>query len=313
MSTTRSFAAWLLQVTRTAACLVLALCADAAGQTSSAQPRPQPQLLVAAADLAAQLKDPQLLLLHVADRQAAFEDEHIPGARFVRYADIAVDGDGLGSELPPIDALARVLQDAGVSESRTVVIYGTSTVMAARLFFTLDVLGHPRLSLLDGGLRAWKADGRPTARGPAAPTPAASAPPYAPRLQADRLADAAAIQQRLTTSQINLVDVRPDAEFTGADGGMRGVHVAGHIAGARQLPWDTLVDSTGRFLPAPALRARLDAVGIARDKPIVAYCMVGMRASVVYFIARYLGYDARLYDGSIVDWTRRGLPAVKGQ
>jgi thiosulfate/3-mercaptopyruvate sulfurtransferase len=292
-------------------------------------PPPREPLLISAADLAARAKDADLLLLHVTDRQAAFDDEHIPRARFVRYGDIAVDGDGLGSELPPLDAIDRALEAVGVSDASRIVVYGTSTVAAARLFFTLDVLGHARVALLDGGLRAWKAEGRPTARGsesasrPSASPGTAKAVPYAQaprdargfssRLNSERLAGAEWIQQRVGTSQINLVDVRPDPEFTGSDGGMRGAHVAGHIAGARQLPWDSLVDATGRFLPASELRAKLDAIGIARDKPVISYCMVGMRASVVYFVARYLGYDARLYDGSIVDWGRRGLPTKTGR
>lgn len=281
-------------------------------------PPPREPLLISAADLAARTKDADLLILHVANNQSAFDEEHIPGARFVRYGDIAVDGDGLGSELPAVDSLDRALEAAGVSDAARIVVYGTSTVAAARLFFTLDVLGHPRVALLDGGLRSWTAEGKPTTRGAedaqtSSPSHQRQTRGFTPRLNTERLAGAEWIQQRVGASQINLVDVRPDPEFTGSDGGMGGAHVAGHIAGARQLPWDTLVDASGRFFPATELRAKLDAIGIARDKPVVSYCMVGMRASVVYFVARYLGYDARLYDGSIVDWGRRGLPTVKGR
>jgi thiosulfate/3-mercaptopyruvate sulfurtransferase len=106
-----------------------------------------------------------------------------------------------------------------------------------------------------------------------------------------------------------LVDVRPDDEFFGNDT-MGGAHAPGHIAGARQLTWNSLVAADGRFLPRDELRRRLDAVGATPGRPVVAYCMVGMRASVVYFVSRLLGHDARLYDGSIVDWSRRRLPTV---
>ena len=88
---------------------------------------------------------------------------------------------------------------------------------------------------------------------------------------------------------------------------------AGHIDGARQLPWGSLVGPDGRFLPVDQLRAKLAAAGAAPGKPVVSYCMVGMRASVVYFVARHLGLDARLYDGSIVDWSRRRLPTRTGR
>ncbi len=279
---------------------------------STVHSRQSPQgFLISASELASVLADPNVVVLHIGDRSSTFEEAHIPGARFVRYSDFAVDGDhGLGSELPPPDTVKRVFEAAGVSDGSRVVLYGTSTVAAARAFFTLDVMGHPRVAILDGGLRAWRADGRAIATG--AQT-AASPGRFTPRLNDSRLASAQLIQQQTPAKALALVDVRPDPEYLGTDGGMGGMHAAGHIAGAQQLPWDTLVTSDGRFLPQDQLRARLAAVGVASGKPMVAYCMVGMRASVVYFVARHLGFDARLYDGSIVDWTQKRLPVVTGR
>jgi thiosulfate/3-mercaptopyruvate sulfurtransferase len=264
------------------------------------------------AELSAALKnDPALVVLHVADRAAGFEEGHVPGARFVRYGDIAIEGGGrVGSELPPVDHVKRVFEAAGVSNASRVVVYGGSTVGAARLFFTLDAMGHTRVSLLDGGLRAWRADGHAIETGPAS----ASKPgAFTPVLNTARIASAQSIQQQLPSRAIALVDVRPDPEFLGTDGGMNGVHAPGHIEGARQLPWDTLVGPDGRFLPRAQLQARLASAGAVAGKTVIAYCMVGMRAAVVYFVARHLGYDAKLYDGSIVDWTLRGLPVKTGR
>ncbi len=280
----------------------------------AAQPTPRdlrPDLLVATADLAGQLKDPALVVLHVADRESAFADGHIPGARFLRYGDFAVDGDrGVGSELPETAILERVFEAAGVSDSSRVVIYGSSTVAAARAFFTLDAVGHRSVALLDGGLTAWKAEKRALETG--APR-VVKRGAFTPAPNAARLADAAFIQQQLAVRGISLLDIRPDAEYLGTDNGMGGMHTPGHIAGARQLPWNTLVREDGRFVPAAELEAKLRAAGVAAGKPVVMYCMVGMRASVVYFVARYLGYDARLYDGSIIDWTQRKLPTTTGR
>lgn len=281
--------------------------APASGQSPAASGG----LLVSPADLAARLRDPNLVLLHIADRVSVYEQGHIPGARFVRYGDIAVDGpEDLGSELPPIADLTRALQTAGVSSTSRVVIYGSSTVAAARLFFTLDVAGHPRVALLDGGLRAWRAEQRPVDTGSGRSGPQGQ---FRPAYNLTRLISAQQIQDRVAAGAISLVDVRPDPEFLGTDGGMGGAHAAGHVAGARQLPWDTLVAGDGRFLPRDQLQARLGAAGVVPGRPVAAYCMVGMRASVVYFVARHLGYDAQLYDGSIVDWSRRKLPVRQGR
>jgi thiosulfate/3-mercaptopyruvate sulfurtransferase len=266
-------------------------------------------LLVSPSELAAMLKDPAVVVVAVGTNPADFELGHVPGARFVNYGDIAIDTGGLSSELPPIDQLRRVLANAGIGDGSKVVIYG-STIAATRMFFTLDYFGHPHARVLNGGFTAWKESGGAIEDGPARNVTAAA---LTPRPQADRVVSADWIKERLSSPKMTLLDARPDAEFTGADGGMNGMHVKGHLPDARQLVWNTLLDSSGRFLPDAELKKKYDAIGAAKGTPLVSYCMVGMRASVTYFVARHLGYDARMYDGSIVDWTRRKLPAVTGK
>jgi thiosulfate/3-mercaptopyruvate sulfurtransferase len=288
--------------------VALSLAAPGAAQGPSASSH---RLLATTAELATALKDPEVVILHIADRAAAFEEGHIPGARFVRYADFAVNGEReLGSELPAVAEIQRVFEAVGVSNTSRVVLYGASPVAAARAFFTLDAAGHPRVALLDGGLRAWRAEGRPVETGAAKPVTRGH---FTAVLNPARVASAQLIQQEMSRGGIALVDVRPDAEFLGTDGGMAGHHAAGHIAGASQLPWNALMQEDGRFLPRAQLQAKLTAAGAAAGKPVVSYCMVGMRASVVYFVARHLGYDAKLYDGSIVDWSMRKLPVTTGR
>jgi thiosulfate/3-mercaptopyruvate sulfurtransferase len=286
-------------VIATLAGVALCLCARSAAAQS---------MLIGVDDLSAALTDPAIVVLHVAERAAAFEEGHIPGARFVRYGDFAVPGaDEVGSELPAADVIRRVFEAAGVSDGSRVVIYAQSPVMAARAFFTLDAFGHSRVALLDGGLRAWRAANKPVDTGA---SPAARSGRFTPRLNETRLADAAFIQRQTPGQSIALVDVRPDDEFSGSNT-MGGAHAPGHIAGARQLTWNSLVGPDGLFLSRDELKKRLASAGAAPGRPVVAYCMVGMRASVVYFVARLLGHDVKLYDGSIVDWSRRNLPTVR--
>lgn len=266
-------------------------------------------MLVSASALAGMAKDPAVVVLHVADQAKAYESGHIPGARFVRYGDFAVDGpDKIGAELPSADEVKRVFEAAGVTDGSRVVIYAASPVVAARAFFTLDVFGHAHVALLDGGLAAWREAGQPIETGASS---AVARGRFTPRLDPQRLADAAFIQQQTPGQSIALLDVRPDAEYFGTDGGMGGMHAPGHIAGAKQLTWNSLVGSDGRFLPLDELQRRLAAAGVRPGTPAVAYCMIGMRASVVYFVARALGHDVKLYDGSISDWSRRQLPTVR--
>ena len=266
-------------------------------------------LLVSADELATLLKDPAVVVVAVGNSPDEFAAGHIPGARFVLYDDIAPTLNGLQSELPPIDRLRGVLANAGISDRSRVIIYG-STIAATRMFFTLDYFGHPNARVLNGGLPAWKARGGQLDVGLPAAVPAAA---LTPKPQPDRVVSADWIKERLSTTRMKLLDARPDPEFTGSDGGMNGMHVVGHLPDAQQLVWSTLVDATGKFLPDAELRKKYEAIGASTSTPLVSYCMVGMRASVTYFVARHLGYDARMYDGSIVDWSRRKLPAVKGR
>ena len=268
-----------------------------------------PSLLVSPAELASALKDPATIVVAVGNSEDDYIAGHIPNARFVRYDDIAIDADGLSSELPPVEQIRKVLSAVGISDQSKIVIYGAA-IPAARMFFTLDYIGHRNAKILNGGLNAWKAYGGAIEIGNA---PKAALATLTPQPHPQRLVNADWIKQRLSTPRMMLLDARPDSEFTGADGGMNGAHVKGHLPDARQLVWNSLLDSSGKYLPDAELRKRLEAIGADASTPLVSYCMIGMRASVTYFVARHLGYDARLYDGSIVDWTRRKLPAVMGR
>jgi len=268
-----------------------------------------PSLLVSPAELASALKDPATIVVAVGNSEDDYIAGHIPNARFVRYDDIAIDADGLSSELPPVDQIRKVLSAVGIGDQSKIVIYGAA-IPAARMFFTLDYIGHPNAKILNGGLNAWKAYGGAIEIGNA---PKAALATLTPQPHPQRLVNADWIKQRLSTPRMMLLDARPDSEFTGADGGMNGAHVKGHLPDARQLVWNSLLDSSGKYLPDAELRKRFEAIGADANTPLVSYCMIGMRASVTYFVARHLGYDARLYDGSIVDWTRRKLPAVMGR
>lgn len=268
-----------------------------------------PGLLVSPAELAAALKEPTTVVVFVSNSEDEFIAGHIPGARFVRYDQIAIDSNGLQSELPPIDQLRSVLASVGISDTSNVIVYG-SPIAATRMFFTLDYFGHTNTRVLNGGWNAWKANGGAVEIGATKPSPAGTLTPHA---HPERVVTADWIKERLSSPKLTLLDARPDAEFTGADGGMGGQHVKGHLPDAHQLVWNSLLDASGKFLPDAELKKKFDAIGAAKSTPLVSYCMVGMRASVTYFVARHLGYDARLYDGSIVDWSRRRLPAVSGQ
>lgn len=271
-----------------------------------------PGYLVSPAWVEANLANPGVVVLHVDGRRAAYEEGHLPGARFLDLNAIAWGGEPeVGTEMRTPADIEAALEAAGVRDGQRVVVYGANPLAAARAWMTLDVMGWgEHASFLDGGLGAWRADGRPVTT--EEPTFAPGSVTLSPR--GGVLVDADWVHARLEHPSVTLLDARPDEEYTGADGGMGGRVHAGHIPGAYQLYWEKLVESRAvhRALPREALEALFSASGAADGSTMVIYCMVGLRASYAYLVARMLGYDAKFYDGSWHDWGSRDLPYVSG-
>ncbi len=272
-----------------------------------------PGMLVDGAWLSEHLQDPEVAIVHVIWQMDQFTGGHIPGARPLFLDSISWEGEpAVGTELRPAADIDRALESVGVRDGQRIVIYSGSALMAARMWMTLDVMGlGDSASLLDGGLGAWREEGRPLDTGAAS----GSRGSVTLRPQWDRVVDADWINARLDEPGVALLDARPDDEYTGADNGMGGMVSPGHIPGARQIFWEEVVRDRGtyRLKNLSELRTMLAAQGFQPGDTVVSYCMVGMRASMTYFVTRLLGYDAKFYDGSWHDWgARDDLPKVMG-
>jgi thiosulfate/3-mercaptopyruvate sulfurtransferase len=261
------------------------------------------EMLVSTDWLAAHLKDDALVVMHVGS-QKDYDAGHIPGARLLTLAEISVTGEGgLRLELPPVSTLKAALEKLGVSNSSRVVIYpaGEAVQAATRVWFTLDYLGlGDRASLLDGGLAAWRAEGRPVSTEAAQWTPGTLTVTPRPAL----VAEADWIHAHLKDPKVRVVDARTPEFYSGENAG--GMPRAGHVPGAVNVPFSSLLGEGRKLLPAAELREKLGPAG----GTTVTYCHIGAQATVVYFVARYLGHDVKLYDGSWQEWSgRKELPA----
>lgn len=267
-------------------------------------------LLTTSESLAARLEDPGVVVLHVGADRAEYDRGHLPGARFLPMSAITRETAGNPNELPPVAQLDSVFEALGVSDDSRVVIYG-APLPAARAFFTLDYLGHgERASLLDGGIAAWTEAGQQLSTD----TAASARGSFTPRPRPERAVDAAWVNEHRTDDAIALVDARPLAQFTGEEPG-EGVQRPGHIPGAANLFWEETIESTDRpaLRDVEALRAMFEEAGASPGDTVVTYCRTGMQASFAYFVARYLGYETKMYDPSFIDWSRRTeLPVEAG-
>jgi thiosulfate/3-mercaptopyruvate sulfurtransferase len=281
--------------------LVLAACQPPAVAPAPAAER----ILVSGAELEGMLTDPDLVVLHVAREREHYDDGHVPGARFLRTGDILTVRDGVPNQLPEVHELRRVLETVGVSNDSRVVLYGDwGGLSATRAFMTLEYLGHDRVAILDGGLEAWRADGRQVSR----ETPAAARGNFEVRPRSDVAVDADWVRERRTDPAYALIDARPRAHFTGEDGGDPERYPRwGRIAGAGNVFWqETLRDGERPVLKdLGAVDAMYRQAGATPGRTVVAYCGTGVQASHAYFTARLLGRDVRIYDGSFIDWSPR--------
>ena len=265
-------------------------------------------MLVSTAWLAGHLQDPNLVILSIGQK-AEYNQGHIPGALYLEYADtrVARNAAGLTFELPPVADLVEVFGKLGVANDSRIVLYFSKDMVSptTRVYMTLDALGlGARTSILDGGFPVWQSEGRPVSRearlvirGKLEACP-----------QNDVLAGIDDVRANLHRPGVAIVDARDLEYYTGAS--HRDGQRAGHIPGARGLTYSTLFDDSGKFRPPDLLSAMFRDAGIQSGDRVVSYCHIGQQATVVYFVARYLGYDARLYDGSWEDWSAHPeLPA----
>ncbi len=257
-------------------------------------------MLVSTTWLAAHLQDKDLLLLHVADTFADYKRGHIPGARFLATGAFIDNSGALGSELPAPEALAKAFGAVGLTGTQRIVLYTTAWgPTAARAWFTLDYLGlADRAALLDGGVEQWLAEDRPVT----GVVPTFVATTLTPRLHPEVRASLEDARKEVETpGPCQLVDSRPVRRFQ-----------AGHLAGAHSLYWQETLqgDEHPTFLPPPRLRALLAERGLRPGGKAITYCEVGLQASHGYFLLKYLGYDAALFDGSYQAWTAAKLPVV---
>lgn len=267
---------------------------------------PMPGPIVGVEWLASNREAPDLVILHAARDRAGYDTAHVPRARFVGLPAFAPTVRGIAAELLSADSAAGLLAALGVSNTSRVVIYGDLPT-AARLWFTLDWLGHgDRAAVLDGGLDAWRAAGRAVT----AEVPSVTRGRFVPDLHAEAVVTAVWLRGRLGGPDLRLLDARTPEEFDGTQADDE-LPRSGHLPGAVNLDWRRTVEG-GRFLPVAELRRLFEAAGVRSGEEVVTYCRSGTRSSVLHLLARALGYRARMYDGSILEWARRtDLPLVR--
>ncbi|AVR97546.1 sulfurtransferase [Pseudoduganella armeniaca] len=272
-------------------------------------PSPLTHLLTPAA-LAAQARAGALLIEVGCGTHDQYQAAHIPGALYLDTASL---------ETPPLfnkvadPDLLDVLLGLGIRHDSTVLLYGRSTIAAARAAHLMLYAGVADVRLLDGGFARWQAEGRAGASGAVAPPArvASFGAPFPGR--PDYLIDSAGARALLAREDAVLASIRTWSEHTGVTSGYSYISARGDIPGAR---WgragregdvnsmSDYQDADGRMLPGAVIEAMWREQGIRRDLRTAFYCGTGWRAALAFYYAWLMGWpDIAVYDGGWFEWS----------
>lgn len=246
------------------------------------------------------LNDPGVVLVDMSEDETQYQRFHLPGALRLSYSQLLKKraADGIAVRLSDQE-LFSLLGRLGIQRDQHVVVYDdVGGLEAGRLFWELERVGHPAVSMLDGGLVQWILRGRKVDNAPVTRLPVRYRPDDARRANEATLAE---VKNAAVTRTAVLLDVRSEAEYRGDAKSAR----SGHIPGARFWPWEQAVDVSQGFVRSTDtdIEKNLKLAGVSRDRPIIAYCRSGHRAAQTYWALRSLGYEnIKLYSNSMNEY-----------
>lgn len=267
-----------------------------------------PQLLVSTEWLAAHLGAPDLRVLDASwhlpaegrDPKAEFAAGHIPGARFFDIDEIVDAQSELPHMVPPVEKFVSRMRAMGVGDGHRIVVYDAAGMFSApRLWWMLRLFGKTDVAVLDGGLSKWKAEGRPLDDG----WPILRDRHFTARRNASLVRDVTQVAATAKLGDAQIVDARSPARFRGEEPEPRPGLRAGHIPGARNVHYATLLNPDGTMKDAAGLRAAFEAGGVDPDRPAITTCGSGITAAILSLALERLGNSRHaLYDGSWAEW-----------
>lgn len=277
--------------------------------------------LISISDLAGRLGAPEVRVIDASwylpaaqrDGWAEYLDAHLPGARFLDLDQASDPHSPLPHMLPPPGHVEGVMRAMGIRRGDFVAVYDASgnNLTAPRIWWMLRAFGHDNVAVLDGGLRAWRAEGRPVEAGEPEDVAYGN---WSAHLRNGFALSLEQVRDIVHRGGVQLVDMRSAPRFQGEEAEPRpGVRV-GHIPGARNLHYAKLSRPDGRFMSNEEVRTLLAAAKIDPAKPMVATCGSGVSACALVLALHRLGIaDVPVYDGSWTEWGgRTDTPVATG-
>jgi thiosulfate/3-mercaptopyruvate sulfurtransferase len=267
-----------------------------------------PRTLVSTEWLHAHLKDPDLRVLDASwhlpgagrDARAEYEAAHIPGARFFDIDEISDQRSALPHMAPPVEKFMSRMRAMGLGDGHQVAVYDTAGLFsAARVWWTFRLMGKADVAVLDGGFPKWQAEGRPVEDMP----PVVRDRHMTAQRQAALVKDVTQVARASKLGTAEIIDARPAARFRGEAPEPRPGLRAGHIPGAKNVPYAELLNPDGTMKDVAGLRAAFAVAGVDLGRPAITTCGSGVTAAILSLALERLGHrNHALYDGSWAEW-----------
>ncbi|MCZ4273530.1 3-mercaptopyruvate sulfurtransferase [Maritalea porphyrae] len=265
-------------------------------------------ILIRANELHAKLNDPNLAIVdgswHLpnANRDPFFEytSGHIEGAHFFDIDEIADRSSGLPHTLPTNEHFANCVGAMGISNSDEIVVYDAAGMFsAARVWWMLKSYGAQNVRVLDGGLPAWKSAGFAVTD----KKPSPNRVEFVAQLNKDQTVPLPQMREFVKAGESQILDARGAGRFFGQEAEPRAGTRSGHMPGATNVPFSTLLNDDGTFKSNEELSVLFSNQGLDLSAPTIATCGSGVTAAIILLALELIGKtDARLYDGSWAEW-----------
>ncbi|XP_051905821.1 3-mercaptopyruvate sulfurtransferase isoform X1 [Hippocampus zosterae] len=243
------------------------------------------------------------------DPKAEFAEKHIPGSSYFDIDECSDQSSPYDHMLPTSSHFSRYVGELGIGNDTHVVVYDTNgfgSYSAPRVWWMFRLFGHNSVSVLDGGMKNWLAEGRPVTSEQVKPERKDFKVTTNNTAWVKTYED---VLENISNKTIQVVDARSAGRYRGVEPEPREGTLPGHFPGAINMPFTSFLEASGKYLANEDLSRRFREAGVKLDQPLWATCGSGVTACLVVLAAHLLGHPGVcVYDGSWAEWFQRASP-----